>query len=108
MEINVVGNLLERWTVQNSTNLGIGPPVPNRVFAAIFRTYVEDIPLTVLQIIYLLLNPGDTSIVLLILSLIASVISALLSLTRTFTMRKANKIDSLIMLDEVRNKNKHK
>ena len=44
MELNVVGSLLERWTVQNSTIMPIGPPIPNRVFAAIFRTYVEDLP----------------------------------------------------------------
>ena len=106
MELNVVGSLLERWTVQNSTILPIGPPIPNRVFAAIFRTYVEDLPQSVLQIVYMLLNPASNEVIL-ILSLLSSLISAIISLTRTFTMRKANKIDSIVMLEEIKRKINH-
>ena len=54
----------------------------------------------------MLLNPASNESIL-ILSLLSSLISALISLTRTFTMRKANKIDSIIMLEEVKLKINH-
>lgn len=44
VEIHLVSSLLEKWTIQNTSNFLCFKGLPNRVYAATFRTFAEDIP----------------------------------------------------------------
>lgn len=44
LEINVVSLLLEKWTIQNTSSFLCFKGLPNRVYAACFRTFFEDMP----------------------------------------------------------------
>ncbi|CAD8059054.1 unnamed protein product [Paramecium sonneborni] len=104
VEIHLVGSLLEKWTIQNTTNFLWMKGIPNRVYAATFRTFAEDFPQFLLQVIYLFLNPNKKSIEILMLSLASSTISIIISITKSLTITKANRINDIIMMNEVKTK----
>ncbi|CAD8136849.1 unnamed protein product [Paramecium octaurelia] len=104
VEIHLVGSLLEKWTIQNTTNFLWMKGIPNRVYAATFRTFAEDLPQFLLQVIYLFLNPNKKSIEILMLSLASSTISIIISVTKSLTITKANRINDIIMMNEVKTK----
>ncbi|KAM3137148.1 hypothetical protein pb186bvf_010694 [Paramecium bursaria] len=103
LEINMVSSLLEKWTIQNTTNFLCIKGLPNRVYTATFRTFIEHIPQFVLQVTYLLLTKNQ-AIVMLLLSLVSSTISILISITKSITITKANRINDKIMMNEVKTK----
>lgn len=42
--MHLIGSLLEKWTIQNTTDFLWMEGIPNRVYAATFRTFAEDLP----------------------------------------------------------------
>jgi hypothetical protein len=104
LELHLVAGLLEKWTIQNTTDVLCFTGVPNRVYGAVFRTFAEDLPQFILQLIYLFVNPKRDNITILILSLASSIFSIIISMTKSLTITKANRINDQIMMNEVKSK----